>query len=45
MITTMKRHVRVTPISAEDYLGKEMSKANRSQTDAKLNKLTDCFVY
>ena len=43
-ITRMKRHVKTTPISAEDYLRKEMSKANLPQTDDKLNELIDCFA-
>ena len=41
IITRMKRHVRATPILVEDYMRKEMSKANRPQTDDKLNKLID----
>ena len=32
----MKRHIRVTSISAEEYLRKEMTKANRPQTDNEL---------
>ena len=39
----MKRHVKATPISVEDYLRK-MSKANRPQTNDKLNKLIDHFA-
>ena len=33
-----------TPISTEDYLRKEISKANTPQVDAKLNKLIDYFA-
>ena len=40
----MKRHVNVTPVSAEDYLRKEISKNNRLQTDDKLYELLDCFA-
>ena len=40
----MKRHMRGTSISAEEYLRKEMSKANRSQTEDNINKLIDCFA-
>ena len=41
IMTRMKRHVRTTPISAQDYLRKEMYKANRPETYEKLNELTN----
>ena len=41
IVTRMHRHVRATPISVEDDLRKEMSKANRPQVDTKLNQLMD----
>ena len=45
IITRMKRHVRATQISAEDHLRKVMSKANRPQTNNKLNEFMDhCFT-
>ena len=37
LITRPKRHVRAIPISAEEYLRKEISKAN-------INKLIDCIA-
>ena len=40
----MKSHVRAIPVSAEDYLRKDMSKANITQTDDKLNEFVDHFV-
>ena len=43
-ITRIKRHVKTTPISAEDYLRNEMSKDNQPQTDIKFNKLVDHFA-
>ena len=42
--TRMERHVRTTPISTEDYMMKEMSKAKRPQTCDKINKLIDHFA-
>ena len=41
IINRIKRHVRTTPISAEDYLRKQMLKVNRPQTS---DKLTDSFA-
>ena len=35
---------RATPISAKNYLRKEIPKANRQQVDNKLNRLTDLFA-
>ena len=40
IITRVKRHVKATPISVEDYLRKDMSKANRTQTINSMNLWT-----
>ena len=40
IIKTM-RYMRATPILAEDYLRKQISEANRPQTDDKTNELID----
>ena len=37
----MKKHVKATPISAEENLRNEISKVNRTQIDNKLNKVID----
>ena len=42
--THTKRHMKATPISPEDYLRNEMSKANGPQTDDKFNELVDHFA-
>ena len=43
-ITRMKRHMSTTPISAEDYLRKDILTANTLQTYDKLNEIIDCFA-
>ena len=43
-ITRMKRHIKATPISAEEYPNNEMSKTNRRQKDDKLNELIVHFT-
>ena len=44
IITRMKRNMKANPVLVEDYLGKDMSKANRPQADKKLHELTFCFA-
>ena len=43
IITRRKGHVWATPILAEDYVTKEISKSTKN-TDNKLNKLIDHFA-
>ena len=44
-ITMTKRHMMITPISVEDYLRNEESKANQPQAMDILNKLLDKFAH
>ena len=44
IITRTKGHVRVTPISAENYLRKEISIANRKQLTSSTNSKNDHFA-
>ena len=45
IITRAKIHMKASPVSAEDYLNKGISKANKPHVDDKVSELTDCFVW
>ena len=43
-VVRKKRHMKTTPILAEDNLRNEMSKSNIPQTEDQFNEFVDCFA-